>query len=487
MKHQLDLEDDLNDLGLESEGGLGSGDNNGRTVHWESPSKNSNMSEEERFQMALKQINQLETELADFQQSSYELEQELEKELNALEDKNEKLEDKIAAKQKDIENWKAKYVELEAEFNNLNSKNEDKFKNYKKELQSVRSKLVNIEILNDNIEQNERILSINLNDLESKYNDSLEKIALIESELNYKDELLLKEKLNHQNTKNQLSELQAELDKYKPHSDNEQEVSQHDDTSRHASIAGSVGSMALSELSKKLPKSNSMKQLHNMIEQTKFMENRVESIRNTIRPSKMRKVSGRTISAQPVESEDSFAADVSNGEYDITQASADNTNTIANTTTSSASTYFSALSKSTTNDSLNHSKAKNRRKKLNLQKPPIQPLNLKEFKTHFTQRKETPVSTMKMVSGPAITSSSQVTARRSSGTYRLNDLETIKGSPNGGGNGHNGKIKGIESKRLGSSAKAAEVKKLFNSPKGKTRRKGGLLPSLRKFNINERE
>ncbi|GMM38941.1 hypothetical protein DASC09_062800 [Saccharomycopsis crataegensis] len=453
-----------------------------------SPSKNSNLSEEERLQMALKQIQQLENELSDFQQSSYELEQELEKELNDLETRKQELEEALESKRKEAENWKAKYVRLESEFNNVTSRNEDKFKNYKKELQSVRSKLVNIEILNDNIEQNERILSINLNDLETKYNDSLERIALLESEINYKDEALLKEKLDNQNTQNQFNELKGEIDKLRSQQKQKLQREKSQSGQSSSSIFDSTGNASVSEsVRNNIPKSNSIKQLHNMIEQTKFMENRVETIRNTIRPSKMRKVSGKTIRAEPVEHESDMSYD-GGSEFNITGVSS-----IANSTGSmdqTASSYFTALSKSTTNDSLSHSKARNRKvRKSNLQKPPLQPLGskpfsgTKEFQTHFTEKKTTPATTIKMVSSSV---SSTKTSTTSNSTIKkisstAHQLETIRGSPT--------TVRTRELKRVAAAnnSKTSEVKKLFNSPsKTKNRLKGGLLPSLRKFNLSEK-
>lgn len=358
-----------------------------------------------RYETALKQINELETELSEFQQSSYELEQELEKELNSLEEKKKKLEAQLAEKQRQVDSWKQKYVALEHDFGELSHKNEEKFKNYKLELKSVRSKLINIEIMNDNIEQNERMLGINLDEIETKYNDSLEKIALLESEVDYKDEMLLKERLNHQNTKTQLLEWK----------------SRSDGTMRPAKERAEE-----SRMGSKLAKSNSIKQLQNMIEHTKCMENKVENIRRSIRPSKTRKVSGRDSSIIIQTMDDSMEESIDVGD----------------------GSFYSALSKSTTNDSLNHSKAKSRKgPRVNLQKPPIQPLKLQEFLKHLSDAGQHPAE-------------KHSTVRRSSGVYHLNELDTIEGLPN-----KDAKVTGIK--------------------KSKGKKRGGLLPSLMKFNINE--
>lgn len=415
----------------------------------ETPTSPSSISSSDRLTLALKQIQQLETELTDFQKSSYELEQELEKELTALEDQNNEYKEEIARKNKEIDTWRTKYVQLERELSNLNTLYQDRFRKYKTELHSVRSQLVNIEIMNDNIEQNERLLSINLNDLESKYNDSLEKIALLEGELSYKEELLLKEKLKNQNLQNEYGEIKERLLVAKARN----EVGMSYDTGN-----------ASMDLSRCIPKLNLIKQLHNMIEQTKFMENRVETLRNTIRPSKMRKVSGKTVYSEPVTVDDST--------YSATNESGANM------------TFFSALSKSTTNESLSHTKAVRKTQRPSLQNPPIQPLKTEvtqglgvketEFANHFKERRGSADrlsvekrKTERTISGKStikrVLSSDRTPVRRAQKTA----LESIQGSP---------------------TVTAREVKKLFGSPsKARKGKKGGLLPSLKRFNLNNED
>lgn len=255
------------------------------------------LSDEERFNIAMTQIQSLEAELSEFQRSSYELEQELEKELMELENKNLELEEEVITKETQIENWKEKYVNLEKEFNSLSSKNEITIKNYSSQLQSVKDKLVNVEIVNDNIEQKERILNVNLHDLEDKYNQLLEKIALLENELNYKDEMLNKEKLANMNYANQVKLLQEDLLAIK---------NEAGSLNTHNSIANNgftkpifnkvnfTNSFDASDISNaSILKSNSMRQIHSIREQAKFIENTVESIKYNIRPIKMRKVSNK--------------------------------------------------------------------------------------------------------------------------------------------------------------------------------------------------
>ncbi|ODV62856.1 uncharacterized protein ASCRUDRAFT_79487 [Ascoidea rubescens DSM 1968] len=255
-----------------------------------------------RYKEALNQINQLENELSEFQSSSYELEQELEKELNDLDSKNESLKLNLIESEKETSLWKNKFFNLQKDLQNQSVKAQEQISNYKNELSNTRNKLINIEIINDNIEQNERKLNVNLNELDSKYNDTLEQVALLESELDYKNELLLKEQLEHQNTRNSLLEVQKELDNLK-NSINKSTSASTTSTGLPL-IFNSIGifgntnnnlsrtpSNSLDSTSQRsFPKSNSIRQLHDMINQAKGMESRVENIKISLKPKhKLRK------------------------------------------------------------------------------------------------------------------------------------------------------------------------------------------------------
>lgn len=227
------------------------------------------------YESALAAIQQLEAELSEFQTSSYELEKELEKELSALELDNEELKLKNEEITENLKELQLKKVETEKEFDKIRNELEIKIEKLEKELESKNTKIVDIEIKNDNIEQNERNLNISYKELEENYNSSMEKIILLEQELSDAKDQTMKEQLNHQNTKNELNELKI---KYETLVSSSKKINQKPLTQS------------------KMSKSNSIRQLHTMIEQSKGMESRIGNIKTSLH-SKNFKLNGKSKSS----------------------------------------------------------------------------------------------------------------------------------------------------------------------------------------------
>lgn len=230
------------------------------------------------YESALAAIQQLEAELNEFQTSSYELEKELEKELSALELDNEELKLKNEEVTENLKDLQMKKVETEKEFEKIRNELEAKVEKLEKELESKNTKIVDIEIKNDNIEQNERNLNISYKELEENYNSSMEKIILLEQELTDTKDQIMKEQLNHQNTKNELNEWKTKYE---------------------ALVA--AGKKSSNQASKplaqsKMSKSNSIRQLHTMIEQSKGMESRIGNLKTSLH-SKNFKLNGKAKSS----------------------------------------------------------------------------------------------------------------------------------------------------------------------------------------------
>jgi len=216
------------------------------------------------YESAIAAIQQLEAELNEFQTSSFELEKELEKELSALELDNEELKLKNEELTEELKEAKLKRISIENDFDKIRNELVTKISKLEKELDLKNSKIVDIEIMNDNIEQNERNLNTSYKELEENYNLSMEKIILLEHELSDSRDQALKEKLIHQNVINELAELKVKYEalekKYeKPVLTNTRPLSQS-----------------------KMSKSNSMRQLHTMIEQSKGMESRIGNIKTSL-------------------------------------------------------------------------------------------------------------------------------------------------------------------------------------------------------------
>lgn len=79
-----------------------------------SPAPPKNMSVEEELEFYRSQYESLEAELGEFQSSSRELEDALEKDLEASEKDQRKLRDKIEALGFEVEEWKVSYSRLRA-------------------------------------------------------------------------------------------------------------------------------------------------------------------------------------------------------------------------------------------------------------------------------------------------------------------------------------------------------------------------------------
>lgn len=226
------------------------------------------------YESALAAIQQLEAELNEFQTSSYELEKELEKELSALELDNEELKLKNEEITEELKDLKQQKFTTEKELERVRAELDSKIEKLEKDLEAKNSKIVDIEILNDNIEQSERNLNVSYKELEENYYASMEKIILLEQELSDARNQTMKEQLNHQNTKNELAEWKAKA------------------TIKPAKTSSNPRPLSQSKMSK----SNSIRQLHSMIEQSKGMESRIGNIKASLH-SKTFKLNGKSKSS----------------------------------------------------------------------------------------------------------------------------------------------------------------------------------------------
>ncbi|CCH42693.1 putative nuclear distribution protein [Wickerhamomyces ciferrii] len=231
------------------------------------------------YESAIDAIQQLEAELNEFQTSSYELEKELEKELTALELDNEELKIKNEEIQDQLNEIQREKIDKEKEFNKIRTELQNKIVKLEKDLEIKNSKIVDIEILNDNIEQNERNLNLSYKELEENYNSSVEKIILLEQEINDSKNQLMMEKLNHQNTKIELNEFKTKFEALERRSTTKSR-SLSNPINPSSSTSSTTSSIPLSN--SKMTKSNSIRQLHSMIEQSKGMESRIGNIKTSL-------------------------------------------------------------------------------------------------------------------------------------------------------------------------------------------------------------
>ncbi|KAG8941638.1 NADH:ubiquinone oxidoreductase [Tulasnella sp. 419] len=124
-------------------------------------------------------------ELDDFQISSRELEEELEKELERTERAQTQLQDEVSRLKLDCENWQRKYSEA----NKTATTIQHELDATRQSVKLYKSQLVELEMGNDDLERNERAASASLADLEGKYGRVMEEKILLEQELLEKGEL----------------------------------------------------------------------------------------------------------------------------------------------------------------------------------------------------------------------------------------------------------------------------------------------------------
>ncbi|ODQ65999.1 hypothetical protein NADFUDRAFT_51269 [Nadsonia fulvescens var. elongata DSM 6958] len=160
----------------------------------------------DNYELKLKLL-QLEQELCEFQESSRELELELEQELEESERQQKRLDDKIAGLLFENKEIKKKMQEQTQEMAKTQLTFQKEIVSLREAYKLVKDRLTEIEMENDNMEQHGRITKSSLEDLELKYNSSLEAIAMLEAELASKEII----GVDLQRTKEELRDVNEEM------------------------------------------------------------------------------------------------------------------------------------------------------------------------------------------------------------------------------------------------------------------------------------
>ncbi|KAI5781168.1 NUDE protein [Geopyxis carbonaria] len=156
------------------------------------------------------QVRELEAELSDFQASSKELEAELEKELEASETQHRDLRLKVEALEHDVNEWKGKYKQSKAEANSAQNALQKEITSLRDANRTLQLKLRDIEVSNDDFERQERIQQSSLEDLESKYNQSIERGVMQDEEIKCGELEREQLRIDAQRLKDELSDLKVE-------------------------------------------------------------------------------------------------------------------------------------------------------------------------------------------------------------------------------------------------------------------------------------
>ena len=188
------------------------------------------------------QYEQLEAELADFQASSKELEAELEKDVEAAERRERQLQEKVESLGFEVEEWKvswaklratglqtehcqytgsyglylmfeqSKYKQSKAEANTAQNTLQKEITTLRDTNRTLQLRLRDIEVSNDDFERQARNTTSSLEDLESKYNVSIERGVMAEEEIKTGEQEREALRIETQRLRDELSDLRIEAE-----------------------------------------------------------------------------------------------------------------------------------------------------------------------------------------------------------------------------------------------------------------------------------
>ncbi|KAG6008143.1 NADH:ubiquinone oxidoreductase [Claviceps maximensis] len=158
------------------------------------------------------QYEMLESELAEFRESSRELEQELEKDIDRAEKQERALQEKAETLRFEVEEWKRKYKESKAEASAAQHSLEKEITTLRESYRSVQLKLRDMEVANDDFERQARNTTSSLEDLESKFNQAIERGVMMEEEIRAGEQEREKLRIETQRLREELAELKIEAE-----------------------------------------------------------------------------------------------------------------------------------------------------------------------------------------------------------------------------------------------------------------------------------
>lgn len=156
------------------------------------------------------QYSQLETDLADFQASSKELEEQLEKDIVTAEKNERKWKEQVEKLNFEVEEWKTKHKQSKAEANNAQNKLQKEITAMRDTIRSQQSQLRDTEVMNDDYERQARNTETSLEDLEGKYNASIERGVMFEETIRQSEQEREALRIETQRLRDDLGDLKVE-------------------------------------------------------------------------------------------------------------------------------------------------------------------------------------------------------------------------------------------------------------------------------------
>ncbi|KAL4785511.1 nuclear distribution protein nude [Aspergillus varians] len=158
------------------------------------------------------QYEQLESELADFQASSRELEVELEKEIEASEKRERQLKEKVDNLRYEVDEWKSKYKQSKSEASTAQNTLQKEITSLRDTNLRLQLKLRDTEVANDDYERQARHTTSSLEDMESKFNMTIERGVLLEEEVRHGEQEREDLRIENQRLRDELNDLKIETE-----------------------------------------------------------------------------------------------------------------------------------------------------------------------------------------------------------------------------------------------------------------------------------
>ncbi|KAK4503121.1 hypothetical protein PRZ48_006548 [Zasmidium cellare] len=156
------------------------------------------------------QYAQLETDLSDFQASSKDLEEQLEKDVETAEKNERKWKEQVEKLKFEVEEWKTKHNKSKTESNTAQNALQKEITTMRETTRSLQLQLRDTEVMNDDYERQARNTETSLEDMESKYNAALERGVLLEETIRQGEQEREELRIETQRLRDELGDLKIE-------------------------------------------------------------------------------------------------------------------------------------------------------------------------------------------------------------------------------------------------------------------------------------
>lgn len=169
-------------------------------------------SPEESLKFYKTQYELLEAELAEFQSSSKDLEAELEKDIEQAEKRERQLKEQASDLKYQVDEWKEKHRQAKSEAAAAQASLEREIKTLRQENLTLRQRVRDIEVANDDYERKQRTTEVSLEDMESKYNQAVERAVILEEEVKTGEQERETIRIETQRLKDEFSDFRIEAE-----------------------------------------------------------------------------------------------------------------------------------------------------------------------------------------------------------------------------------------------------------------------------------